>query len=314
MSAVNPLRICLSFAVGLACVAVPVRAGAQAPAAIRAPLPASSLASRVGGVWRTWWRSERAPARWAPGRAPLVAAIRWHEAAPGVEWSETVLRGSGSAWRTLVAIVRLDPEKLRFRLDTAFTDEQKPAWKLGRVPPGAVFAVNAGQFVRYLPWGWVVLDGRQFLPRGRGPLVNTIALDPAGLQWLGDAAGWWARPTWAFQSYPTLLAAGQVPEPLSAAGAGIDVAHRDARAALGRLADGRLLVAMTRFDLPGLGFVPFGLTVPEMAAVMGALGARDAVLLDGGISAQMLVRGPGAQVREWPGIRAVPLALVAFPR
>lgn len=124
-----------------------------------------------------------------------------------------------------------------------------------------------------------------------------------------------ADARWAFQSYPTLLVSRSVPSPLRGAGAGIDVAHRDARAAIGRLPDGRLVVALTRFDALGgaLGFVPFGLTVPEMAAVMGALGATDAVLLDGGISAQMLVRGAEG-VRRWPGLRTVPLALVAYPR
>ena len=76
------------------------------------------------------------------------------------------------------------------------------------------------------------------------------------------------------------------------------------------------MVAATRFDALGgsLDFVPFGLTVPEMAAVMGALGARGAVLLDGGISAQMLVRDARGRPRQWPALRPVPLALVAVPR
>jgi hypothetical protein len=73
-----------------------------------------------------------------------------------------------------------------------------------------------------------------------------------------------------------------------------------------------ILVAMTRFDGLGshLGFVPLGLTVPEMAAIMGGLGAVDAVMLDGGISAQMVIRD-GGEIRRWPGMRKVPLALVA---
>ena len=36
--------------------------------------------------------------------------------------------------------------------------------------------------------------------------------------------------------------------------------------------------------------MPFGLTSPEMAAVMGALGCRQALLLDGGISGQLRLR------------------------
>jgi exopolysaccharide biosynthesis protein len=50
-----------------------------------------------------------------------------------------------------------------------------------------------------------------------------------------------------------------------------------------------------------------------MAAVMGALGSRDAVMLDGGISAQMMLRDRAGNVRAWRGLRSVPLALIARP-
>jgi len=60
--------------------------------------------------------------------------------------------------------------------------------------------------------------------------------------------------------------------------------------------------------------VPFGLTSVEMAAVMGALGCGQALLLDGGISGQLLVREAGGAVRRWPGTRSVPLALVGRAR
>ncbi|MDF1506540.1 phosphodiester glycosidase family protein, partial [Roseisolibacter sp. H3M3-2] len=82
----------------------------------------------------------------------------------------------------------------------------------------------------------------------------------------------------------------------------------DARLALGTLADGRALLALTR--VPGAGAAPYGPTVPEMAAVMGGLGARDAVLLDGGLSAQLLVRDAAGRARRWAGLRRVPLGLV----
>lgn len=78
--------------------------------------------------------------------------------------------------------------------------------------------------------------------------------------------------------------------------------------------DGRVLVALTRFEGLGgaLSVLPFGFTTPEMAAVMGALGATRAVLLDGGISGQLRVRDGG--VREWDALRKVPLGLLVSPR
>jgi hypothetical protein len=161
-----------------------------------------------------------------------------------------------------------------------------------------------------------MIDGHQVLPPGGGPLVTTIAIDSAGTVRFLHGGATSAAARWAFQSYPTLLAADRVPTPLRESNAALDVAHRDARVAIGQLSDGRLVIAMTRFRALGerLGFVPFGLTTPEMAAVMGALGARDAVMLDGGISAQLLVADATGERRVWPGIRAVPLGLVIQAR
>ena len=273
-------------------------------AALLIALPHSSLRGRDGG-WRLTDRH-----------------ITWHRVSAGVEWGELVIAGSGEAWRTRVIIARVDPMQVRITLDTAFTDDLRAAWRADRASPRALLAVNAGQFLETLPWGWVVLDGRQFLPPGVGPLSSAVTVDTSGaVRWLHgtdavDSAAASRPAGWAFQSYPTLLRGGEVPAALRGARGGVDVTHRDARAALGQLADGRLLFVITRFDgLRGIGgFVPFGLTTPETAALMGALGARDAVMLDGGISAQMVVRSERGAVRQWRGLRSVPLGLVVLPR
>ncbi|HKH83865.1 MAG TPA: phosphodiester glycosidase family protein, partial [Gemmatimonadales bacterium] len=66
---------------------------------------------------------------------------------------------------------------------------------------------------------------------------------------------------------------------------------------------------MTRFDALGasLGRVPLGLTTPEMAAIMGGLGCGDALLLDGGISSQLMLRTATQARRSLAGTRSVPL-------
>jgi exopolysaccharide biosynthesis protein len=291
-----------------------------------AHLPASTLAIRAAGRWHPWWRSSAAPTQWTGPHPGVAGAVRWRRAANGAEWGELRLAGNGEAWRTKVVVVRLDPTQVRLALDTAFTaGGERPAWTIERARPDAVVAINAGQFPRTLPWGWVMLDGREMLAPGRGPLSTAVAIDSAGaVHWIsGDslaepAAAARARRgiVTAFQSYPMLLAGGTVPPALRARGLGVDLAHRDARLALGTLADGRIVVALTRFDGAGdaLDFLPFGLTVPEMAALMGALGARDAVMLDGGISSQMLIRPARGAPLTWRGLRTVPLALIATPR
>ena len=95
----------------------------------------------------------------------------------------------------------------------------------------------------------------------------------------------------------------------------MDLVHRDGRLAFGVLRDGRVLLALTRME--GLGglleIVPFGPTTPEMAALMGALGCTRAVLLDGGLSGQMMLVEDGRRV-EWRGLRQVAAGLVGMPR
>lgn len=293
---------------------------AATTAAVAAGAPV--LAVEHGGSWRVWWRSDSAPAAW-PAELPAVArAITWKTASPGLEWGELRLSGSGEAWRIRVIVARLDPRLHHLRLESPPPGKGPPnRWTVDHAPADAALALNAGQFGAAGAWGWVVRDGIERQAPGRGPLAPAVVVGrdgsfriiPSDSIAAERAAG---RVAEAFQSYPALLDGdGIVPEPIRAAGNGVDLEHRDSRLAIGELRDGRILVALTRFE--GLGGVldnlPFGLTTPEMAAVMGALGARRAVLLDGGISSQMILRG-GEETHAWRGIRYVPLGLSATLR
>jgi hypothetical protein len=294
----------------------------RAPAAglLLLALPGSSLAVWTGSRWEEWWRWERAPAAWEAPLPALAGRVGWRRAAAGVEWGELRISGPGVTRRIRVVVVRLDPARVRFRLETAFAEGRgRGSWTVDQAPEGALAAINAGQFAGAEPWGWLVVDGREYRRPGTGPLSVAIAFDTAGaVRWIPpdsirDVRG---RPVVAaaFQSYPRLLDRGAIPEAIRREGLGVDLRHRDARAAFGQARDGRVLLAITRFDGAGgvLDFVPFGLTVPEMAAVMGGLGARDAVMLDGGISSQLLVRD-GRRMRKWRGLREVPVGLVVGP-
>jgi hypothetical protein len=211
-----------------------------------APLPSSTLDVRDGrGVWRPLWSSSAAPVVWRT--APLAELMSWKKGASGVEWGELQLKGSGEAWRTRLVVARVDPARVRLSLDTAFTARREAAWTLARVPKQAVLAINAGQFEATMPWGWVVLDGRRWLPPQHGPLSAALVQDSSGaLRWIrGEDVARVASqsgPSWAFQSYPAVLAADSVLPPLRVGGAGVDVAHRDARAGVCLTRDGQLLI------------------------------------------------------------------------
>jgi uncharacterized protein YigE (DUF2233 family) len=294
-------------------------AGALAAARPRAADdPAGGLAVRTGNRWSTFWRPETATVVWT-GASPLADRVSWREGERGIEWGELVLRGPLEAWRTRVVIARVDPRRVGLSLAPAFLERQR--WTVGDAGGDAALALDAGQFRGALPWGWVVTGGRELLRPRFAPLAGAVVVDSSGAVRIvapGGVAAERARGSAreAFQSYPMLLEDGRVPAPLSEPGRGVEVQHRDARLALGTLDDGRVVVALTRFDAlgEGLGRVPFGLTSEEMAAVMGSLGCRQALLLDGGISGQLMVRDGEGAARSWPGTRSVPLGLIGKVR
>ncbi|MCC7052050.1 MAG: phosphodiester glycosidase family protein [Gemmatimonadaceae bacterium] len=287
------------------------------------------------GGWRGLWRPDAVPpTRWNTGDSALIASLRWRAGRAGITWAELPLRGDGEAWRTRAIVVRIDPARVRFALDTAFTYERdangylsrRAAWRTTATPVTALLAVNAGQFavtlLGTLPWGWVVLEGREWRAPGIGPLSSAVVFDSAGRVSLRSPAEFagsdrMAAVRTAFQSFPTLLTGdGEVPSMLRDSTAGVDLTHRDARLAIGTRRDGSVLVVLTRFDAfgPTLGAVPFGLTTPETAALMGALGCSRAVMLDGGISAQLQLRAASGAMQRWPGWRRVPMGLLVLPR
>src|SRR4029450_10812676 len=178
---------------------------------LRVALPPSSLAVWSGGSWRECWRSDAAPDRWSGLHNAVADAVRWQRAAEGVEWGELRLAGTGEARRLRAVVVRIDPRLVRLRLDTAFTARgERAAWTVDDARPDAIVAVNVGQFVRTLPWGWVVLDGHPFLAPGSRPLATAVAVDSSGtVRWIGpdslEDQSVRRGVVAAFQSYPTLL-------------------------------------------------------------------------------------------------------------
>ena len=215
-------------------------------------------------------------------------------------------------------VVRIDPSRFRFALQAVKGARRPNVWTVDSATSTAAFAVNAGQFKEAGAWGWVRMGGLDRGLPGSGPLAWGVAFDTAGtVHWIAPHEFAAARRNraimHAFQSYPTLLVDGHVPVQALDRTL-IDQTHRDARLIMAETYDGALLFVLTRFDALGgtAARVPIGLTLPESIALSRALGARYAIMLDGGISAQMLVRTQ-ADDRVWRGMRSVPLGLVALP-
>jgi len=278
-----------------------------------------SLAVKVGGEWVKWWHDTAQPTRWERALPRVANAVSWHTASTGVELGTLTLQGAGEAWRIRLILVRIDPTLVRFDVVVPAVKANGFAgrWSIDDAPGTALVALNAGQFTSG-PWGWLVTDGLVRQPPGTGPLAPGVAFADDGrvLVIPRDSLSLLHGVAEGFQSYPVLLTGdGSIPPALRVTGSGVDLTHRDGRLVFGLLRDGRVLVVLTRFE--GLGgaleVVPFGFTTPEMAAIMGALGASRAVLLDGGISGQLMVRDQGRK-REWHGLRQVAAGLVVLPR
>jgi exopolysaccharide biosynthesis protein len=215
--------------------------------------------------------------------------------------------------------IRLDPAKVRFTLDRASRDYgMVGAWTVDRIPEAGVVAFNAGQFSGGAPWGWLVRDGVESQPPGTGSLGMAFVVDRGGkvsLVTQDEVPAIRSTAAQAFQSYPALLVGeGRLPRELEAEGRGVDLSHRDSRLAVGLMPDGSVVVVITRFDAVGRPgeTVPWGPTVPEMAALMKSMGCRRAMMLDGGLSSQLAVRGRRG-LSQWKNWRAVPLGLIAVP-
>lgn len=194
---------------------------ADAAREARPPSGSSGLSVWRAGGWRSWWRFDRAPGRWAAPNPEMARAVRWRRLDRGLEWASVRIACGAPAWRSRLILARLDPREVSLSLSMQLTRDARPSWTIDRAPGEALLAVNAGQFVTAMPWGWVVVDGIQRLRPGHGPLASSIAIDALGrMRWAhGDTIAP-AGVVTGFQSYPTLLAGdGVVPAMLRAPGA-----------------------------------------------------------------------------------------------
>ena len=279
-----------------------------------------SLAVDANGCWTTWWRADSAPDRWSAPLVVVANAVVWHATTARVRWGTLRLSGPGEAWRVGAVLVEFDPANVRIELADGLNPDFTKRWTIDSAPADAIAALNAGQFEFGGAWGWVVRDSIEHSVPGGGPLAATVVQDRAGeLRFVSAESLAVVRRQGvrlAFQSFPLVLwHDGEVHPFIREPGHPIDLGHRDARFGLCQLRNGHWLLALTRFEGLGgaLDVIPFGLTTPEMAALLGALGCREAVLLDGGVSGQLLVRDSAGTAHIWHGLRKVPLGLVILP-
>ncbi len=259
-----------------------------------------------------------AVAQSAPSNAPT---LNWRGAR--VRWTEWPVQLGDDRVRNRIIVVAVDPKRVSLSLEINRQGDGLGPWTINDAPADALIALNAGQFTDSGPWGWVRHDGREQQAPGSGSLAGALVVDTTGRIALLTAAeiqsarhdSRWRE---AVQSYPQLLS-HSTPDAALCGGESLDLTHRDTRLVVALHRDGRLLIIMSRYAGTGSGLakmaerVPIGPTTPEMAEIAKRLGATDALMLDGGLSAQLMIRDASVTTR-WPGLRTVPLALVIRAR
>lgn len=264
--------------------------------------------------------AQRATAIWAiscttAALPPALPRLQWHGDV-ALKWSTWPLVLGPNKVSVRIVAVDVDPTRIAMSLELARNGNELLPWSLDIAPLDAQLAMNAGQFTDEGPWGWVVHRGREWQEPRRGPLSGALVVDSAGRMRIATAASIDSVRAAggiqeAFQSFPLVLERGRAPRVLCDPTTTLDREHRDIRLALGVRSDGHVLIALSRYD--GVGRfaerLPIGPTTMEMAEIMRRLGAVDALMLDGGLSAQLLIR-EGSVTNRWEGLRRVPLAFV----
>lgn len=278
---------------------------------LQLPVPVASLDVRVDGEWRAWQMFVvDAPAKRDP---TLARAIAWRDSAAGVRVGDFEVRVSGKMLRNSIAVVELDPSRFVFSLVPTPPDGRRTADEIIR-DSSVVLVTNTGLFrPDGTPQGLVLVDGvRRSALAG---WLDAVVVFEGGAPGVTTIQGARSLPvgTSAFQTLPWLVRDGRV---VLGTGSGVRLSrtHRDRRITLCLGSDGLVRLALSNFEFMGqdAGRVPIGLTIPEQALVASALGCRDAVALDGGISAQLAVRV--SRVHRMPGWRRVPLLMVVRRR
>lgn len=243
----------------------------------------------------------------------LAAALRTLDSATGLRVADLETR-LANGQRNRIAVVDLDPAAWAFSLGVTTPAARRTAPDWLEADTSLHLAVNTGLFAADgTPLGLLAVDG----VRSRPPVAwldAVVALEDGRLR-LTDYGGarTLAPGASAFQSLPWLVRDGRVV--FGASGRRLSRTHRDRRLTLCLMPDGLVRLVLSNYEVFGAtaGPIPFGLTLPEQVTVAAALGCRDAVALDGGLSAQLVVRS-GPRLVAMRGWRRVPVMLLARTR
>ncbi len=234
-----------------------------------------------------WVAIARADARrrqWSPEDAFLTPA--WDEIAPGLAVADLALRRPPNPHVFDVVLARVEPARWRFRVWGTPEFAPGPVGGLA-VRAGLALAVNASYFSDDGPLGLVVSDGAARGRQGRNRAAHFIQrAGDRGPRIINEKGAVLGTLEQGFQGFPSIMTAGLTYTYLRYGGRGFDVSRVDRRTAACLLRDGAVVLLVT-------DTLTNGLSLAELATVLGGLGCVDAMAFDGGSSTGLAIRVDG---------------------
>jgi hypothetical protein len=261
-----------------------------------------ALEWRSSAGWQPITRDQAQRREWAPEHAFL--AVGWSPTAPGLEVAELALRRPPNPLELTVVLARVDPVRWRFRV-----------WGRASFAPGAVselameagltLAINASYFAAEGPLGLVVSDGVARGRQGRNRAAHFVVPRGGAPRVINEKQAVLPPLEQGFQGFPAVMTEGRTYAYMRHGGRGFDVDAVERRSAGCILRDGRVLLLAT-------DTLTSGLSLDELATVLGGLGCDDAMAFDGGSSTGLWsTAGDGRQI---PNLKPVPVILGIEPR
>jgi hypothetical protein len=266
-----------------------------------------AVGQRVAGVGTLEWA---AGGRWSPvdpadarrriwTTKDAFLAPAWEPVAPGLATAELALRRPPNPLEVRVFLARVDPGTWRFRV------WGRPDFAPGAVDElaaqaGLVLAVNASYFSDDGPLGLVVSDGASRGRQGRNRAAHfLVSAGAAGPRIVNEKRAVLGALDQGFQGFPAIMTTGRTYAYMRYGGRGFDVWKVDRRTAACTLRDGEVLLLVT-------DTLTNGLSLDELATVLGGLGCTDAMGFDGGSSTGLSLRVDG-HPRVVANLRPVPV-------
>ncbi len=262
-----------------------------------------ALAWQVDGQWRSVTSEDRRRRRWGPHDAFLRDGLSFDVLEPGLELARLRYRRDPNPADYELLVVRVDPELWSFRVRG---EEDFRRASISELAGDANIALNASFFAEEGPVGLVLQDGIERVPQGSARAAHFL-VDPVYGPRVDNRKGASLEGVeHGVQGFPAIMSGGETYSYMRVGGRGFPVHQLSRRTAVCLDWEGQVLLTVTDTPLNGL-------TLNELATVLGGLGCEDAMGLDGGSSTALYVRA-GERSVTVDARDGIPVAILVEPR